>query len=96
MRFYRVKDKKTGLYYRPVRSIVVMCPDGKKRYIKSNLSAKAGKVYNNDPRRHIRGIDDHTDIEETARYPGWKAKCRPVNKDDLELELIIDSESPKG
>lgn len=88
MKFFRLKDKKTGLYYRPVRDIVVMCPDGKKRRIKSNLSDKAGKIYHVDPRSKIGSIQDHTVLKETGRYPGWKSEYRPINKEDLEIEYV--------
>jgi hypothetical protein len=46
VKFFRLKHKKTGLCYTPVKQTSVKHPSSKSRsYIKTNLS-KRGKVYN--------------------------------------------------
>jgi len=75
MTIYKVKDIITGLYYTPSRH--VKASNGK--YVKSNLS-KSGKIYTQDPRKHIKNFYDHTTIDER----GLPTLRKDVN--NLELE----------
>jgi hypothetical protein len=45
---YRIKHIPTGMYYCPSREIQVATADGRRRYVKSNLS-RNGKLYNKKP-----------------------------------------------
>lgn len=92
MRFFRIKDKRTGLYYMRLRNIQVEFKCGTKASVKSNLSHK-GKVYHTDPRKHITSICDHTEFKDTiySNYSGaWyrRKNWRAVSVDDLEIEYI--------
>jgi len=62
MKVYRLKDPKTGLYYCPSRDIKAILPDGRERYVKSNLSKK-GKIYYKSYNNDIRHIHDHTEFK---------------------------------
>ena len=48
MTVYRIKHIPTGMYFCPSRQIQVATMDGRKRYVKSNLS-RNGKLYNKMP-----------------------------------------------
>lgn len=76
---FRLKDVITGLYYIPCRQIKVQ-----NKYIKSNLSKK-GKIYFNDPRKHITDFLDHTQLRKSATSIGFRSSVRQ----DIE-NLIIE------
>jgi hypothetical protein len=48
MTVYRIKHLPTGMFYCPSREIQVATADGRKRYVKSNLS-RNGKLYSKTP-----------------------------------------------
>lgn len=74
---FRIKHKSTGLYFCPSRSISVKTEDGRREWVKSNLSKK-GKVYIKYPSlKWCESIYDHTQLLETlpawGSYRGWKS-----------------------
>lgn len=90
---YKVRDKKTGLFYRPVRKVVVKKKDEdgieKSVWVKSNLS-KNGKIYSSDPRRHITSLRDHTClVENNPLLFNTRSINRDVSPEDLELIEIL-------
>lgn len=93
MKIYKVRDKKTGLFYCPVRKITAKIKDenGIERnvWVKSNLS-KNGKIYNSDPRRHITSIRDHTCLVKNSPLSfNTRSINRDVSLEDLELIEIL-------
>ena len=83
MKFFRLKDPQTGLYYCPSRDVKVLFPDGKEKYVKSNLSKK-GKIYCATYDSNIRTICDHTQIVKD-RYGGNRTLVRGVQ---FEVEYV--------
>ena len=65
MRPFRLKDKKTGLYYCPSRLIKVDF-NGKSQYVKSNLSKK-GKIYFKPYWDNQRLCYDHTELQASGQ-----------------------------
>lgn len=87
MKPFRLKDPVTGLYYCPSREVTTKAPDGKKIWVKSNLSKK-GKVYFKNYENGERSIRDHTQLEKSVNwgsYKGWKPVCRCVK---FEVEYL--------
>jgi hypothetical protein len=89
---YRLKDKVTGLYYCPSRSVQVKDKKtGYSNYVKSNLSKK-GKIYWSDPRKHIINVWDHTKvvIDSTLSYSERITghQLRPFILNEWELEEV--------
>lgn len=90
MKLYRIKDKKTGLYYCKSRDLRVTHKSGAKSWVKSNLS-ETGKIYKIDHRKSIRYISDHTKLTWSEGFGGRlsaASKVRYAHIDDLILEEI--------
>lgn len=82
---FRLKDPVTGLYYCPSREIKIKTPDGKSKYVKSNLSKK-GKVYFKSYNDNEREILDHTQIVERD---DWRKGYWPVLRNvKFEVEYL--------
>lgn len=80
---FRLKHKRTGLYYIPLRLVRAPNHDG---WVKSNLS-KTGKVYFTDPRKHIGSVDDHTRayVNGRGQLESWRESA---TEDTFQIELI--------
>lgn len=85
MKFFKLKHKKSGLFYCPVRQISV---NG--LYVKSNLS-KVGKIYHKSPLNQIKSFLDHTDLEESkVKYfrPVFIPKLKKFLAEDFEIVYL--------
>lgn len=89
MKPFRLKDKTTGLYYCPSRTIQVKHESGQMSRVKSNLSKK-GKIYFTDPRKHISGFYDHTQVSWTKEWNGSFYRAKPLlrPKNDWIIEYL--------
>jgi hypothetical protein len=91
MKFFRLKDPVTGLYYCPVRLVVVnYLEDGVKRstQIKSNLS-KVGKIYYKDL-DVSKGVLDHTQFKVDGK--GYYCKAKALSRNVEFIKEYIDQE----
>lgn len=87
---FRIKHKKIGLYYTPVRDIQVK-KEKSWGYVKSNLSKK-GKIYFTDPRKHIGGFNDHTDLiwmeDKWLKRERPESICKPFRSEEWKIEYL--------
>jgi uncharacterized protein YraI len=72
MRLYRLKHKRTGLYYSGKKWVKVKYATSSGRelsdYVKTNLS-KTGKIYKTKPRKFASVYHDHTNFEVVGGIP---------------------------
>jgi hypothetical protein len=89
VRFFKLKDPKTGLYYCPSREIKVnvISSRGEKvsRYVKSNLS-KRGKVYSTSQPLE-KQIYDHTLCEKQDDIRSYSRP--PLRNVNFEVETVV-------
>ena len=95
MKLYKLRHKKTGLYFCPLRSVHVKY-DGNSYWVKSNLSKK-GKLYKIDPRNMIDDVHDHTELKKVQG--SWGYVIEPLvcefNKNDFEFIEFSVAEIPR-
>ena len=94
MKLYKLRHKKTGLYFCPRRFVQIKF-DGQTYWIKSNLSKK-GKLYQQDPRNKIQIVYDHTKPYKFDNGWGYQiyAETYDFNKEDFELVEFSANEVP--
>jgi len=90
MKPFRLKDRVTGLYYCPSRSVRIRGEHGELTWVKSNLSKK-GKIYWTDPRKHIDSVYDHSNATVNNAEHIQNHQLRKFVWDEWELEEVKSS-----